>query len=328
MFGRMPTGDEGGPSKSGYWGGSGASSPTPSEPAGAPAAGNRPEVQNLEIHPARRLSPLRSLIAVLAVVAVVAVAGAVLLSGGNSSGPSNSASGFASQMTLLCAQIPALPAQGLNSANEVSFLERDAPVQTKLVPEFAALTPPANKAAAYRAWVAFLQFNLSKLQGAVAAARAGNTQRFAALLRQVPPVAVAADRAALSAGVGCANPTTTSPAQLSTAPLQPSTGDAAAAELARTAEVAIETLATDNNGSYAPANGDPLAMSAYGSIQIAPGNGEPYLSAITSTASSYAVTVTSTTGDTFSVIRASSGLITRTCTPPHATSGTCVNGTW
>src|SRR5271167_3843174 len=39
--------------------------------------------------------------------------------------------------------------------------------------------------------------------------------------------------------------------------------DASAKELARTAQVAIETLATDNNGSYLSANNSPTALQTY-----------------------------------------------------------------
>jgi type II secretory pathway pseudopilin PulG len=108
-----------------------------------------------------------------------------------------------------------------------------------------------------------------------------------------------------------------------------STQDAAAEELARTAQVAIETLATDNNGSYASANSGPSALQAYEStIQTIPGGGRAYLSAVVATSDSYSVTSTSTSGDTFSVKRSSTGALTSTCTPSHGTRGNCVNGSW
>jgi type IV pilus assembly protein PilA len=103
--------------------------------------------------------------------------------------------------------------------------------------------------------------------------------------------------------------------------------DAAAKELAHTAQVAIETLATDNNGSYASATASGL-QGYEATIQIASGNGNAYLSGVTVTANTYTVTTTSTTGDTFSINRSSSGSLTRTCTPSTGTVGGCVNGSW
>jgi type IV pilus assembly protein PilA len=115
--------------------------------------------------------------------------------------------------------------------------------------------------------------------------------------------------------------------------------DAAAKELAHTAQVAIETLATDNSGNYTTAT--PLALQGYeATIQIAAGNGNAYLSPLVPapTANTYTVTTTSTTGDTFSINRAATGTLTRTCkglvnnvlvTPaPGVAVGGCVGGSW
>jgi type IV pilus assembly protein PilA len=113
--------------------------------------------------------------------------------------------------------------------------------------------------------------------------------------------------------------------------------DASAKELARTAETVAETIATDNSGSYASITG-PSSISAYeATVPTASGNGNAYLSAASGTASGYAVTATSTTGDTFTITRASDGTISRTCTVPAGTTqaqaGGCQNlsgtsGTW
>jgi type IV pilus assembly protein PilA len=104
--------------------------------------------------------------------------------------------------------------------------------------------------------------------------------------------------------------------------------DASAKELAHTAQVAIETLATDNNGSYASANGSPAALAAYeATIQTTAGNGNAYLSAVVAGATTYTVTTTSTTGDTYSISRAANGALTRTCTNSGSNTA-CVNGTW
>jgi type IV pilus assembly protein PilA len=103
--------------------------------------------------------------------------------------------------------------------------------------------------------------------------------------------------------------------------------DAAAKELAHTAQVAIETLATDNNGSYASAS--PTVLQGYeATIQTTSGNGNAWLSGAVGTATTYTVTATSTTSDTFSINRSSTGALTRTCTPSTGTVGGCVNGSW
>jgi type IV pilus assembly protein PilA len=103
--------------------------------------------------------------------------------------------------------------------------------------------------------------------------------------------------------------------------------DAAAKELAHTAQVAIETCATDNNGSYASAT-TPASLAAYeATIQTTAGNGNAYLSAVAGTATGYTVTTTSTTNDTYSITRAANGALTRTCTNAAGQTA-CVNGTW
>ena len=116
--------------------------------------------------------------------------------------------------------------------------------------------------------------------------------------------------------------------------------DASAKELAHTAQVAIETCATDNNGTYATAScNSPSALQAYeATIAVNSSGGNAYLSNVQTTgtyAGGYDVTTTSTSGDTFSIIRSSSGSLSRTCTGPSGatvSSGTvvggCVGGTW
>ena len=119
--------------------------------------------------------------------------------------------------------------------------------------------------------------------------------------------------------------------------------DAAAKELAHTAQVAIETLATDNNGSYLSANGSPSALAGYeATIQTTSGNNNAYLSSVTATGNTYTVTTTAPTSlDTFSITRTSTGALIRSCQDPtggsHSsgyTIGGCVwnatgvNGSW
>jgi type IV pilus assembly protein PilA len=108
--------------------------------------------------------------------------------------------------------------------------------------------------------------------------------------------------------------------------------DASAKELARTAQTAAETYATDHNGSYTGIT--PAALQGVEStLQIAAGNNNAYISAAatpgtgtgTNTAgSSYLVTATATDGNTFSISRNDSGVVTRSCTG----TGGCVSNTW
>ena len=86
--------------------------------------------------------------------------------------------------------------------------------------------------------------------------------------------------------------------------------DAQAKENAHTAQVAMETYATDNAGSYAgvAANGSQLK-----SIEGALNNANL---AVVSTPNSYTVTLTATaTGRNFSIARDSSGVLSYDCAP-------------
>ena len=102
--------------------------------------------------------------------------------------------------------------------------------------------------------------------------------------------------------------------------------DAAAKELAHSMQVATETYATDNSGSY---NGLSLQiLNQYeATIQTSSGNGNAWASAATGSGTGYTVTASSTDGNTFSIIR-TGGATTRSCTPPGGVNGGCVNGTW
>jgi type IV pilus assembly protein PilA len=108
--------------------------------------------------------------------------------------------------------------------------------------------------------------------------------------------------------------------------------DAAAKELAHTAQVAAETIATDNGGSYALLT--PALLHTYEStIQVgAVPAGNAYISATTGTAvltggTGYTVTATSTTGDTYSISRDSTGAVTRACANSGSNTA-CVNKVW
>jgi type IV pilus assembly protein PilA len=108
--------------------------------------------------------------------------------------------------------------------------------------------------------------------------------------------------------------------------------DTSAKEMARTAETAMETYATDNNGNYtAPASGTLSAAlnNIEPSINLPPSNGnDPYLSGATSgSATTYEVDVTSQTGNVFKIIRNGPGAVQFQCTTP-STDGCPAGGDW
>ena len=92
--------------------------------------------------------------------------------------------------------------------------------------------------------------------------------------------------------------------------------DAAAKELAHSAQVAAETIATDNSGSYALVT--PTLLNTYEStIQVgSTPAGNAFIASpggASGTATTYTVTATSTNGDTYSISRAANGTVTRSC---------------
>ncbi len=108
--------------------------------------------------------------------------------------------------------------------------------------------------------------------------------------------------------------------------------DASAKELARTAQTASETFATDHSGVYTGMTVSSLTtieptintLSTNSNAYVDPTSG---VSNVTS--NTYTVTATSTSGNTFSITRNSDGTTTRTCTATAgAASGGCVNDTW
>jgi type IV pilus assembly protein PilA len=108
--------------------------------------------------------------------------------------------------------------------------------------------------------------------------------------------------------------------------------DAAAKELAHTAQIAIETCATDNSGFYNVASCNTAAgLQNYEStIQITSGSGNAFmLPPTTPGTGGYTVTTQSTNGDRFSITRAPTGALTRSCTGPGGAAvaaGTVVGG--
>ena len=105
--------------------------------------------------------------------------------------------------------------------------------------------------------------------------------------------------------------------------------DASAKELARTAETAAETVATDNNGSYS--NVSATTLNTYEpTINLSSSNGNAYLdTATTGNTNSYTVkAVSPSTGDAFYIARNSSGVISRYCTVASMSNlGGCPNAT-
>ncbi len=103
---------------------------------------------------------------------------------------------------------------------------------------------------------------------------------------------------------------------------------AQAKELARTMETTAETLATDNNGSYATISLTEL-KSAENTINTTVSTKEAYASGVSNvTANSYKVEATAEpSAAVFSIEKTSSGEVIRKCTPINATNG-CPTGDW
>jgi type IV pilus assembly protein PilA len=106
--------------------------------------------------------------------------------------------------------------------------------------------------------------------------------------------------------------------------------DASAKELARTAQTAAETYATDHNGAYTGLT-PAVLQGVEPTILTAAANNDAWLSVASPVpASGYTVTATSPSGNTFTIIRDATGGTSRTCTPgtSGAASGGCVSGSW
>jgi type IV pilus assembly protein PilA len=106
--------------------------------------------------------------------------------------------------------------------------------------------------------------------------------------------------------------------------------DASAKELARTAQTTMETVATDNNGSYTTVTGPASLFAVEKSINTTD-HTQAWLSTATGAAGGYTVVATAAvTGDAFSIVNAN-GVITRTCSSPGTGMGDpggCAAGTW
>jgi type IV pilus assembly protein PilA len=104
--------------------------------------------------------------------------------------------------------------------------------------------------------------------------------------------------------------------------------DASAKELARTAQTTAETIATDNNGSYASITGPASLHAVESTIPTTEVGGAAYLSEAKGTGNSYFVEAKAgaASGDTFTITRNALGEVTRTCT--EAGKGGCSGGKW
>ncbi len=104
--------------------------------------------------------------------------------------------------------------------------------------------------------------------------------------------------------------------------------DAQAKELARTAQTTAETIATDNNGSYATLSTTELTKYE---PSIVVGSGTPtkeaWITSASGTATGYKIVATSTSGDTFT-IENNGGTITRSCTTSGSSKGCPSSGSW
>jgi type IV pilus assembly protein PilA len=100
--------------------------------------------------------------------------------------------------------------------------------------------------------------------------------------------------------------------------------DSQAKVVARNAETAIETYATNNDGSYSGA--DVSALHSIDPALLTASSNDAYLAGVTSaSASGYTVIASDpVSSDQFSVVKAG-GTISRLCT---ASAGGCSGGTW
>jgi type IV pilus assembly protein PilA len=106
--------------------------------------------------------------------------------------------------------------------------------------------------------------------------------------------------------------------------------DSGAKEMAHSSRVAMEALASDNDGSYSTAS--PASLNATEkSLPIAAGSPpRPYVSAASGTADSWTLTITAPTGNAFTVGKTSGGALSFTCTVPAGNDrGGCpTGGSW
>jgi type IV pilus assembly protein PilA len=84
--------------------------------------------------------------------------------------------------------------------------------------------------------------------------------------------------------------------------------------MAHTAQVAMETFAVDNNGSYSTATPAKLKAIESSILTAAGSPAKPFASAATGTASTFTLTITAPTGNKFLITKAANGALSYTCT--------------
>ncbi len=109
--------------------------------------------------------------------------------------------------------------------------------------------------------------------------------------------------------------------------------DASAKELARTAQTAAETYATDHNGEYTELNTEGAKKLHEYEASIATSSAEAkggaYISAVAGGVNTYTVTAKAfNTGDTFSITRNATGEVSRSCTSPKTGCNGAGSGSW
>jgi type IV pilus assembly protein PilA len=107
--------------------------------------------------------------------------------------------------------------------------------------------------------------------------------------------------------------------------------DAAAKELARTAQTTATTIGTDNGGSYSTLSKSSL-VTYESTIQTAAGGNNAFIVAASpgtgSALSFYVVAQAANTGDQFEIERTSTGQSYRFCDVPTTPGGSTYTGTW
>lgn len=99
--------------------------------------------------------------------------------------------------------------------------------------------------------------------------------------------------------------------------------DAGGKVMARTAQTAMESYATNNAGSYSGATASSL--NSIEPTLITSSSSQTFLASVSVTASSYTVVASQpVTGNAFTITK-SANTVTRTCT---GTTGGCAGGTW
>ena len=100
--------------------------------------------------------------------------------------------------------------------------------------------------------------------------------------------------------------------------------DAEAKSTAKTAQTALETYATDHNGLYTGATRASLKLIE--PTLSSASTGANAMTTLTIAPTAYTITVTSAGGNTFSIVRATTGALTYPCTT--AAIGGCASGGW